>query len=59
MLKDAKTDKQPDESLNVQQAFADLCRKIDDKTPRVGKRSFSGQDEILQSSKLGFPIRPW
>ena len=47
-VKRRKTDKQPDESLNVQQAFADLCRKIDDKTPRVGKRSFSGQDEILQ-----------
>ena len=54
-VKRRKTDKQPDDVPNIQHAFAEICRKIDDRTPRVGKRQFSDNDEIMKSLQDWFP----
>ena len=54
-VKRRKTDKQPDNAPSVNQAFADLCRRADEKTPRVGKRHFVEHDDIIKDLQVWFP----
>ena len=58
-VKRRKLEKQPDQKSQhseiVQQVFTDICRKVDEKTPRVGKRRFDSTDEIIQDLQKWFP----
>lgn len=58
-VKRRKLEKQPDQTSQhseiVQQVFTDICRKVDEKTPRVGKRRFDSTDEIIQDLQKWFP----
>ena len=54
-VKRRKTDKQPDHAPSATQAFAEVCRKVDERTPRVGKRRFTEQDDIIKELQPWFP----
>ena len=58
-LKRRKLEKQPDnesqQSEVAQQAFTEICRLADEKTPRVGKRRLGTHDEILQKIQKWLP----
>ena len=58
-VKRRKLEKQPDQespqSEIAQQTFAEICRKVDDKTSRVGKRRIDAQDVIIQDLQKWFP----
>ena len=58
-LKRRKLEKQPDNESHhselAQQAFTEICRRVDEKTPRVGKRRLNTNDEIIQSLQKWFP----